>query len=92
MRLLQDLERFVLTEIAADFGKKSLDPDEDLLEQGIIDSMGVMALITFMEETFNIEIIEEDIVPENFQSLNAMANFIEQKTRDSSSPILSEVP
>lgn len=79
MRILEVLEKFLLTEIAVDFGKESLGPDEDLLEQGIIDSMGVMTLITFMEKTFDIEIIEEDIVPENFQSLNAMVNFVEQK-------------
>ena len=81
MRILEDLERFLLTEIAVDFGKESLDPDEDLLEQGIIDSMGVMTLVTFMEETFGIEIAEEDIVPENFQNLNSMVKFIEQKMR-----------
>lgn len=82
MRILEVLEKFLLSEIAVDFGRESLEPDEDLLEQGIIDSMGVMTLITFIEETFNIEIIEEDVVPENFQSLKAMVNLVEQKIQN----------
>lgn len=79
MRISEDLEKFLLTEIATDLCKKSLDPDEDLLEQGIIDSLGVMKLILFMEEAFGIKVIDEEIIPDNFQTLNIMVKFIEQK-------------
>jgi acyl carrier protein len=79
MKILEGLEKYVLTVIAADLGRASIDPDEDLLEQGVIDSLGVMTLITFMEDTFGIEIGDEDIVPENFQSLNILTKFVEQK-------------
>jgi acyl carrier protein len=79
MKILEELKKFVLTVIAADLGRDSIDPDEDLLEQGIIDSLGVMTLTTFMEDTFGIQVSDEDIVPENFQSLNVLAAFVEQK-------------
>jgi acyl carrier protein len=82
MNILQDLEKVLLTEIAVDAGKKSLDPDEDLLEQGIIDSLGIMKLILFMEKTYGIAIIDEEIIPENFQNVNMMAKFVEQKIQD----------
>ncbi len=39
--ILENLERFLLSELAVDPGKRSLDPDEDLLERGIIDSLRV---------------------------------------------------
>jgi acyl carrier protein len=81
MRVLERLQKVLLTEIAADLGKESFDPDEDLLEQGIIDSLGVMTLIAFMEKDFGIEVSDEDIIPENFQTLNIMASFVEQKMR-----------
>ena len=79
MRILENLEKIMLTDIAAEQGRKSLDPDEDLLERGIIDSLGIMKLITFIEETFGIKVNDEEIVPENFQNLNSMVRFIEQK-------------
>jgi len=75
----EDLERIVLTEIAAGFGKNYIDPEEDLLEQGIIDSLGLIKLITFMENSFGIRIADEEIIPENFQSLNTMARLVEQQ-------------
>jgi acyl carrier protein len=79
MSILKDLEKVLLTEIAVNLEKKSLAPDEDLLEKGIIDSLGIMKLVVFIEETFGIEVIDEEIIPENFQTINMMVKFIEQK-------------
>jgi len=79
MNNLKELERFMVTQIAGDMGIKSLDPNDDLLAQGIIDSMGVMKLIVFMEDNFGVKIEDEEIIPENFQSLNSMVNFIDFK-------------
>ena len=79
MTILQNLEKVLLTEIGVDLGKKSLDPDEDLLEQGIIDSLGIMKLVLFMEETYGIAVADEEVVPENFQTVSMMVRFVEQK-------------
>jgi acyl carrier protein len=82
MTTLEKLEKFMLSEVAVELGRESLKPDEDLLEQGIIDSLGIMKLIVFLEETFGIKVSDEDVVPENFQSLDIMIKFIEQKMRN----------
>jgi acyl carrier protein len=82
MRIEESLEKFLITEIASDLGKRSLVPDEDLLERGTIDSLGMMKLIVFIEETFGIKVNDEDVVPENFQTLNIMTKFIEQKMQN----------
>jgi len=79
MTILESLEKVLLTEIAVDLGKKSLGPDEDLLEQGIIDSLGIMKLVLFMEETYGIVVADEEVVPENFQTVSMMVRFVEQK-------------
>ncbi len=79
MENLKQLEKFMVDQIAGEMGIKSLGPDDDLLAQGIIDSMGVMKLIVFMEDNFKLKIDDSEIIPENFQSLNSMANFIELK-------------
>lgn len=82
MSVLDSIEKVLLTEIAAGMGKKTLAPDEDLLEQGIIDSLGLMKLIAFMEETFSIKIMDDEIVPENFQSLNSMVTLVEKQMQN----------
>ena len=50
MTILENIEKVLLTEIAVGLDKKSLDPDEDLLEQAIIDSLGLMKLIDYYGE------------------------------------------
>ena len=56
--------------------------DEDsFLENGIVDSTGILELITFVEETFNISIEEEEMVPDNLDSLNNLSGFIISKRR-----------
>ncbi|OGL47790.1 MAG: hypothetical protein A2W05_11335 [Candidatus Schekmanbacteria bacterium RBG_16_38_10] len=78
----KSIEKFLLTEIAADLSKESLDPEEDLIEQRIIDSLGILRLVVFLEGTFGIKVMDEDIVPENFQSLKNMVSFVEQKMQN----------
>ncbi len=79
MTTSKNIEKFLLTDIAADLGKQTLDPDEDLLDQRIIDSLGILKLVTFLEEAEDIQVHDEDIIPENFQSLNSMVRFVERK-------------
>ena len=81
MTVMEDVEQVLLTEVARDLGRESLDPDEDLLATGIIDSLGVVKLIVSLEKAFRIEVKDEDVVPENFQSLDSLAKFVEQKMR-----------
>jgi acyl carrier protein len=81
MFVAQNIQKFLLSEIAADLGRQSLDPDEDLLGQRIIDSLGLLKLVVFLEKTHGIQVMDEDIVPENFQTLNTMVQFVEQKMR-----------
>jgi acyl carrier protein len=76
-------EEIVRTHIAQNilFSKNYPHPDDaSFLEEGIIDSMNVMELITFVEETFGLEIADEEIVPDNFDSVSKIAAYIRRKT------------
>jgi acyl carrier protein len=79
MTTSKDIEKFLLTEMGVDFGNKSLAPDEDLLDQRIIDSMGILKLVVFLEKANDIKVLDEEVLPENFQSINSIMSFIEQK-------------
>jgi len=56
----------------------SINNDHPLLEGGIVDSLGVLDLVRFMEEEFHMSISDEDLSPENFQSIRHLSNFIEK--------------
>ena len=50
-----------------------------LLEHGVIDSTGVLELVSFVEAEYGIAVADEDIVPANFDSIAALAGFVARK-------------
>lgn len=58
---------------------KGLTPDLSLLESGIVDSLGVLDLVGFVEEQFGIEVQDDDLVPENFDSIDALTRFVKER-------------
>jgi acyl carrier protein len=56
-----------------------LDADASLLEAGIIDSTGVLELVGFVEENFGIRVEDEELLPENLDSIQNIVSFVERK-------------
>ncbi|MEX0289489.1 MAG: acyl carrier protein [Flavobacteriaceae bacterium] len=56
-----------------------IDLDEDLLGSGILDSLGVMKLVAFLEEEYSIKIMPEDMTVENFSTLRTITDFISKQ-------------
>ena len=62
------------------FGEEEqLELDTDFFDKGIIDSTGVIELVSFMEETFNISVDDEELIPENLSSLKNIDAFLQKK-------------
>jgi acyl carrier protein len=59
--------------------KQALDENVPLLASGIVDSLGMLDLVTFLETTFAIQLSDEELTPENFATIRALATFVEQK-------------
>ena len=53
-----------------------LDETENLLAAGIIDSLGILRLVSFVEEKFGIEVPDEDVTIDNFQSVKSMSDYV----------------
>lgn len=53
--------------------------EASFLEEGIVDSQGVMELVLFVEETFKVRVEDSEIVPENFDSISRLASFVQRK-------------
>ncbi len=58
-----------------------LEKDTSFLNEGIIDSTGILELIMFLEEEFDIKIEDQDLTPENLDSLSNISAFIQSKVR-----------
>ena len=56
-----------------------LQDDTSFLEEGIIDSTGVLELVTFLEEDFGIQVDDEELIPENLDSINNVTAYLEKK-------------
>jgi acyl carrier protein len=72
------LHQFVVTNFLFDNGDVA--DDASLLGEGIIDSTGVLELVTFVEKQFGIEVADEELVPENFDSIAGLSAFVRLKT------------
>jgi acyl carrier protein len=56
-----------------------LKDDTSFLEEGIIDSTGVLELVTFLEENFEIQVDDEELIPENLDSISNVTAYLERK-------------
>ena len=58
---------------------RKLQDSSQLLEEGVLDSLGVLELVNFLQDEHGIPIEDEELVPENFASIDAIAAFVEAK-------------
>jgi acyl carrier protein len=79
MAIERELERFVVETLARRRGKKAVRPEDDLICDGVIDSLGLVELIAFIERQFVLTINDEDVVIRNFRSMRNIQRFIDDK-------------
>jgi acyl carrier protein len=60
--------------------KEKITNDVLIFKEGFLDSMGLVMLITFLEETFQIKASDSDMIEENFESINAISSYVERKS------------
>lgn len=68
---------YIIRETFTDNSK--IKDDTLIFKEGYFDSMGFVMLITFLEEEFNIKTVDSDLIEENFESINAITDFIARK-------------
>ncbi len=57
----------------------SLEDETSLLEQGVIDSTGVLEVISFIEETFGLKVEDAEMLPDNLDSIERITHFVNRK-------------
>lgn len=63
------MEQFLLREVLTGSAVERISPEEDLLSTGIVDSHGVLQLVRFIEQRYGVAVSDEQLTPENFQTL-----------------------
>ena len=58
---------------------KSLQDNDSFLDKGIVDSTGILEIVSYIEEEFDIEVQDEELVPDNFDSINKLTDYIARK-------------
>ena len=58
---------------------KNIGDKDHLLKNGIIDSLGILEVVTFLETEFGLTITDEELLPENFESIRSLSAFVRQK-------------
>lgn len=75
------LRQFIRDNFLFGLQGESFSDDDSLLEKRIIDSTGVLELIAFLEENFGVKVQDDELLPENLDSINRLARFIEKKSK-----------
>jgi acyl carrier protein len=80
----QELREFIVNELASGQGAGEITADEDLIKRGIVDSLGVQQLVDFCQSRYRIRVADADLVPENFQTLRQLAEYVDRKQAEAS--------
>ncbi|MDP2366005.1 MAG: acyl carrier protein, partial [Ignavibacteria bacterium] len=78
----ETVKQFIIDNFLFGDGAK-LSVDTPLFEKGIIDSTGVLELVAFIEDNFNVTVTDDELVQDNFSSLLAIEKFLQSKNNKS---------
>lgn len=76
----QTIKRFILENFLFTDDGAAVADDASLIRSGIVDSMGILELIEYLEQTFRIRVAPEEMVPANFDSIDTIDAFLVCKT------------
>ena len=77
-----EIRNFIVENFLYGDDSGNLGAEDSFFEKGIVDSTGVLSIINFVEEHFNISVSDVEITPENFDSINRITAYTERKFRE----------
>jgi acyl carrier protein len=79
MEIRDSVREYILKNYLFTTDASSLRDDVSLMQTGVIDSTGVLELIMFLQEQFGLEVADEEMLPENLDSVQAITAFVKRK-------------
>jgi len=77
--IIKIVKEYITENFLPSSGLDSFENEDSFMEKGIIDSTGVLELLEFIEERFNIRVEDEEVIPDNLDSLKKLSLFIKKK-------------
>lgn len=81
-QIITALTSYLIEHVLAPNGIHEIAPDDDLLEDGLIDSLGVMHLLAYIQSELGFEVPPENVTVENFISIQALASFLHSNLQE----------
>ena len=78
-QIKEQVRSFIIENFLFGSGGESLQEKDSLMDKGIIDSTGVLELVSFLEDNYSIEVEDEELIPDNLDSIESIARFVERK-------------
>ena len=78
----QKLRQYILENFLFSDNPDDLADDDSFMDKGIIDSTGILEVIEFLEDEFGITVEDEEMIPENLDSVNRILGFVQTKQKD----------
>lgn len=75
----EKVRRFIIEELTWEGSAQELTDDYPLIDRHVIDSMGMFHLVAFIESEFSVEVPDEELVPENFGSIEDIARYVRRR-------------
>jgi len=79
LEITEKIRSFIMNNVLIGSDAGNLDNDDSFLEKGIIDSTGILELVAFIESEFDIDVKDEELIPDNFDSVSKMSTYISNK-------------
>ncbi len=77
--IAQEIRSLIIKNFLFGVPRNGMEDTDSLMEKGIIDSLGVLDLINQIEETYGIKVEDEELIPENLDSIAALSKFVLKK-------------
>ncbi len=75
---IREITEFIVQEFLPDVASSELGTDYDLLAGGVIDSLGLLKVIAWLEERFELDVDDVELAPDSFRTIAAMNDFVER--------------
>jgi len=82
LEMKDQIRTYIMDNILLGSADQPMADDDSFLDKGIIDSTGILELVEYVEDEFNIEVADEELIPDNFDSIEKLAAYTQRKTEN----------
>jgi len=77
--VIKEVREYISGTMLVGLSDEAIEPDESLVQRGVVDSTGVLELVSFLETRFGISVKDDEITLDNLDTLNSISTYVQQK-------------